>query len=88
MLNFIESGSDTNSHFSLLAPRNIVGKSELEANDKGRDFADFKYGCVGYSVYSDMKGQKDVQDKNSELPACIGIEVVISLIFYHLFNHE
>lgn len=58
-------------------PRNIVGKSEMEANEKGREFADFKYGCVGYSVYSDRKGQKDVQDKNSELPACIGIEVLV-----------
>ncbi|KAK1373465.1 Altered inheritance of mitochondria 23, mitochondrial [Heracleum sosnowskyi] len=58
-------------------PRNIVGKSELEANEKGREFADFKYGCVGYSVYSDRKGQKDVQDKKSELPACIGIEVLV-----------
>lgn len=58
-----------------------MGKSEVEAHEKGRDFADFRYGCVGYSVYSDRKGQKDVQDGNSELPACIGIEVVISLVF-------
>ncbi|KAK1363508.1 Altered inheritance of mitochondria 23, mitochondrial [Heracleum sosnowskyi] len=58
-------------------PRNIVGKSEVEAQEKGRDFADFRYGCVGYSVYSDRKGQKDVQDGNSELPACIGMEVLV-----------
>lgn len=58
-------------------PHNIVGKSEVEAHEKGRDFADFRYGCVGYSVYSDRKGQKDVQDGNSELPACIGIEVLV-----------
>ncbi|WOH10382.1 hypothetical protein DCAR_0729850 [Daucus carota subsp. sativus] len=58
-------------------PQNIVGKSEVEAHEKGRDFADFRYGCVGYSVYSDRKGQKDVQDGNSELPACIGIEVLV-----------
>lgn len=58
-------------------PQNIVGKSEVEAHEKGRDFAEFRYGCVGYSVYSDRKGQKDVQDGNSELPACIGIEVLV-----------
>ncbi|KAL1818360.1 hypothetical protein ACET3Z_013229 [Daucus carota] len=55
-------------------PCNIVGKSEMEANEKDKDFAYFKYGCVGYSVYSDRKGQRDVRDKKSELPACIGIE--------------
>ncbi|XP_063947500.1 uncharacterized protein LOC135152033 [Daucus carota subsp. sativus] len=58
-------------------PCNIVGKSELEANEKDKDFAYFKYGCVGYSVCSDRKGQRDVRDKKSELPACIGIEIIV-----------
>ena len=84
---FIVSSSNNDIEFFLLVPCNIVGKSELEANEKDRDFAYFKYGCVGYSVCSDRKGQRDVRDKKSELPACIGIEVVISLICY-LCKHE
>ncbi|KVI08784.1 hypothetical protein Ccrd_012832 [Cynara cardunculus var. scolymus] len=37
------------------APRYYVGESEMEASKEGRSLADFRYGCVGYSVLVDRK---------------------------------
>ncbi|KAL4577691.1 hypothetical protein LXL04_013802 [Taraxacum kok-saghyz] len=59
-------------------PRYYVGESEMEASKEGRSLADFRYGCVGYSVYSDMKNQTaDSQDTQKELPVCVGVEVLV-----------
>lgn len=59
-------------------PRYYVGESEMEASKEGRSLADFRYGCVGYSVYSDMKNHSgDAQEAQKELPACVGIEVLV-----------
>ncbi|CAI9272307.1 unnamed protein product [Lactuca saligna] len=59
-------------------PRYYVGESEMEASKEGRSLADFRYGCVGYSVYSDMKNQNgDSQDTQMELPVCVGVEVLV-----------
>ncbi|PWA68255.1 coiled-coil domain-containing protein 90-like protein [Artemisia annua] len=50
----------------------------MEASKEGRSLADFRYGCVGYSVYSDMKNNSgDAQESEKELPVCVGIEVLV-----------
>ncbi|KAK1410461.1 hypothetical protein QVD17_36998 [Tagetes erecta] len=59
-------------------PRYYVGESEMEASKEGRSLADFRYGCVGYSVYSDIKNHAgNVQEAQKELPVCVGIEVLV-----------
>ncbi|KAH7850008.1 hypothetical protein Vadar_026471 [Vaccinium darrowii] len=59
-------------------PHYIVGESEIEASREGRSLADFKYACVGYSVYSDRKGiSVDAQEMQAELPICVGLEVLV-----------
>ncbi|KAI3704523.1 hypothetical protein L1987_74746 [Smallanthus sonchifolius] len=59
-------------------PRYYVGESEIEAAKEGRSLADFRYGCVGYSVYSDMKNHSgDVEETQKELPVCVGMEVLV-----------
>ncbi|KAL8267659.1 hypothetical protein R6Q59_001457 [Mikania micrantha] len=50
----------------------------MEASKEGRSLADFRYGCVGYSVYSDIKNHSaNVQETQKELPVCVGIEVLV-----------
>ncbi|XP_038900456.1 uncharacterized protein LOC120087673 isoform X3 [Benincasa hispida] len=59
-------------------PNYIVGETELEASKEGRSLADFKYACVGYSVYLEKKdSSNDVQNKQAELPFCVGLEVLL-----------
>ncbi|KAI3861567.1 hypothetical protein MKW98_000519 [Papaver atlanticum] len=73
-------------------PSHIVGESEVEASKEGRRLTDFKYACVGYSVHNHMDSKhKDPsmnpdagarnpsypQGKRSELPFCIGIELLV-----------
>ncbi|XP_031271658.1 uncharacterized protein LOC116130052 [Pistacia vera] len=59
-------------------PRYVVGETELEASKEGRSLKDFKYGCVGYSVYLDNKDSStDKMDKEAELPFCVGLEVLL-----------
>ncbi|XP_059639464.1 uncharacterized protein LOC132281813 [Cornus florida] len=59
-------------------PRYIVGESEMEASKEGRSLADFKYACVGYSVYSDGKNPSiATPETQAELPVCVGIEVLV-----------
>lgn len=56
----------------------MVGESELEASKEGRSLSDFKYACVGYSVFLDNKDSPgEQQEKRTELPFCIGVEVII-----------
>ncbi|KAK6125722.1 hypothetical protein DH2020_040536 [Rehmannia glutinosa] len=38
-------------------PQYIVGQSEAEATKEGRNLTEFRYACVGYSLYEDRKGQ-------------------------------
>ncbi|KAF5960953.1 hypothetical protein HYC85_002162 [Camellia sinensis] len=60
------------------APHYIVGESEMEASRDGRSFADFKYACVGYSVYSNGKvSSADMKETQTELPVCVGLEVLV-----------
>ncbi|KAL6502676.1 hypothetical protein OROHE_024329 [Orobanche hederae] len=56
------------------APRYSVGELEMEANKASRSLKDFRYGCVGYSVYVDVKEQGRVEQ--AKLPLCVGFEVL------------
>ncbi|KAL1362213.1 hypothetical protein AAHE18_03G063900 [Arachis hypogaea] len=59
-------------------PPYVVGETELEASKEGRSLANFKYACLGYSVYLDNKDSSaDSQDKTAKLPFCTGLEVVL-----------
>ncbi|XP_019182722.1 PREDICTED: uncharacterized protein LOC109177740 [Ipomoea nil] len=59
-------------------PRYIVGESEAEASKEGRSLTDFRYACIGYSVYSDQNSHPtDGQETQTELPACVGLEILL-----------
>ncbi|KAK6129584.1 hypothetical protein DH2020_036685 [Rehmannia glutinosa] len=59
-------------------PRYIVGQSEMEASKEGRSLTDFRYACVGYSLYVDQKEQGSIeQETQTELPVCAGLEVLV-----------
>ncbi|XVE93724.1 hypothetical protein REPUB_Repub01dG0218900 [Reevesia pubescens] len=59
-------------------PRYIIGESELEASKEGRTLTDFKYACVGYSVYLDNNDSSTPQSgKQAELPFCLGLEILM-----------
>ncbi|KAL0332997.1 UNVERIFIED_CONTAM: hypothetical protein Scaly_2201200 [Sesamum calycinum] len=56
----------------------MVGQSEMEASKEGRNLADFRYACVGYSLYSDQKEHASKgQQTQTELPVCVGLEVLV-----------
>lgn len=56
-----------------------MGKSELAATREGRSLKEFKYGCLGYSVYlDDQKGVEDVTGQKVELPVCVGVELLVA----------
>lgn len=64
-------------------PRYIVGESEKEASKEGRSLTDFRYACVGYSVYLDQKSRStEAQEVQTELPVCVGLEVSILLFLF------
>ncbi|GER35095.1 DHHC-type zinc finger family protein [Striga asiatica] len=59
-------------------PPYIVGQSEVEASKEGRNLTEFRYACVGYSLYKDRKGQApNGQQPQAELPVCLGLEVLV-----------
>ncbi|CAA0839217.1 Unknown protein [Striga hermonthica] len=59
-------------------PPYIVGQSEVEASKEGRNLVEFRYACVGYSLYKDHKGQAPSgQQPQAELPVCLGLEVLV-----------
>lgn len=50
----------------------------MEASKEGRTLTDFRYACIGYSVFLEKNGQSsDPQKKQAELPFCVGLEVSI-----------
>ncbi|XP_006657341.2 uncharacterized protein LOC102717169 [Oryza brachyantha] len=58
-------------------PDRMVGEIEMEAIQEGRNLSDFKYACVGYSMYLDDKeNSKGKGDKHAQLPICVGIELL------------
>lgn len=59
-------------------PSYIVGETEVEASKEGRSLSDFKYACVGYSVYLENKNlEANMQKPRAELPVCVGIELLV-----------
>ncbi|RLM55243.1 hypothetical protein C2845_PM10G20740 [Panicum miliaceum] len=57
----------------------MIGEFELEAIQEGRNLSDFKYACVGYSIYLDDKETSmGVHDKkaHAQLPVCVGVELL------------
>ncbi|WOK98199.1 hypothetical protein Cni_G06909 [Canna indica] len=58
-------------------PNYVAGESETEVNKDGRSLSDFKYACVGYSVFHDKKDHHaERSDNQAELPFCAGIELL------------
>ncbi|KAK4733356.1 hypothetical protein R3W88_007617 [Solanum pinnatisectum] len=59
-------------------PQYIIGKSEMQASKEGRNLTDFRYACIGYSVYLDQKARSaDGKGVQTELPVCAGLEVLV-----------
>ncbi|KAK4758485.1 hypothetical protein SAY87_019786 [Trapa incisa] len=59
-------------------PRYVVGETESQASKEGRTLLDFRYACIGYSVFLEKNGQpSDQQKKEAELPFCVGLEVLL-----------
>ncbi|GAB4848499.1 hypothetical protein Ancab_003204 [Ancistrocladus abbreviatus] len=59
-------------------PSYIVSESEVEASKEGQSPTDFRYFCVGYSVFLDNKDASSTEQKpRAQLPVCVGIEVVV-----------
>ncbi|CAK7334383.1 unnamed protein product [Dovyalis caffra] len=56
---------------------NYVGQSEDEASKDGRALTDFYYGCAGYSVYFNKDRSTDKQVEKTELPVCVGLELLV-----------
>lgn len=56
----------------------VVGELEQEAIQRGRYLADFRYACVGYSMYIDDKEPSTVirEKARAHLPICVGVEVI------------
>ncbi|XP_022633741.1 uncharacterized protein LOC106777728 isoform X3 [Vigna radiata var. radiata] len=63
---------------TLQAPPFILGEADLAAMKEGCSLANFKYACIGYSVYLDDKDSSaDLQDKKAKLPLCFGLQVFV-----------
>ncbi|KAF2312364.1 hypothetical protein GH714_034374 [Hevea brasiliensis] len=58
-------------------PNYIVGQSEVEASKEGRTLADFYYACAGYSVYISKDHSTDKQVAKTQLPVCVGLELLV-----------
>ncbi|XP_057541611.1 uncharacterized protein LOC130820308 isoform X1 [Amaranthus tricolor] len=61
-------------------PNYIVSESEVEASKEGRSLTDFKYACVGYSIYMDQNKDAPLdgdQKPRAELPVCVGVEFLV-----------
>ncbi|XP_061368393.1 uncharacterized protein LOC133311368 [Gastrolobium bilobum] len=60
-------------------PSNTVGEAELEASKRGTTIENFKYVCLGYSIYLDSKNSPaDSQNKTPKLPFCVGLEMLMN----------
>ena len=63
----------------VLVSERMIGKPERTQGD--RNISDFKYTCVGYSIYLDDKETSvGVHEKKADeqLPVCFGAEVIYS----------
>ncbi|URE46535.1 hypothetical protein MUK42_03485 [Musa troglodytarum] len=60
------------------APLFIMGESEMKATQDGHDLSDFKYACIGYSIFMDNNDNStDKQEHRAQLPFCAGIELLV-----------
>ncbi|XP_065047295.1 uncharacterized protein LOC135678419 isoform X3 [Musa acuminata AAA Group] len=61
-----------------VVPSSIVGESEMEADKEGRSLSDFRYVCVGYSVFlNDKENTTENQENQAKLPFCVGLELLV-----------
>ncbi|KAJ8470777.1 hypothetical protein OPV22_025120 [Ensete ventricosum] len=61
-----------------VVPSSIVGESEMEADKEGRSLSDFRYVCVGYSVFLNNKQDTtENQENQAKLPFCAGLELLV-----------
>lgn len=59
-------------------PGYIVGEYDMEASKDGRQLIDFKYACIGCSMFLYNKNPSlDAEDKLAKLPFCVGIELLV-----------
>ncbi|KAJ1386308.1 hypothetical protein SESBI_40889 [Sesbania bispinosa] len=59
-------------------PSYIVGKAELEALKQGKNLANFKFACIGYSIYLDNKSSSaDSQKEVPKLPISSGLQMLM-----------
>ncbi|XP_010919387.1 uncharacterized protein [Elaeis guineensis] len=59
-------------------PNYMIGESEIEATQEDRNLSDFKYACVGYSVFLNNKDSSmEKGEKQPELPLCAGLEILM-----------
>ncbi|KAG0459035.1 hypothetical protein HPP92_022163 [Vanilla planifolia] len=58
-------------------PNYIVGESEMEATNDGRNLLDFKYACVGYSVYLDKNEDKREKERIKQNCHSCGLELLV-----------
>ncbi|KAJ3692754.1 hypothetical protein LUZ60_011849 [Juncus effusus] len=64
-------------------PGHMVGESESEAKRQGHNLSEFKYSCIGYSVFlenikndNNLNNNGEKSEKQVELPFCVGIEIL------------
>ncbi|THU61282.1 hypothetical protein C4D60_Mb07t21660 [Musa balbisiana] len=61
-----------------VVPSSIVGESEMEADKEGRSLSDFRYVCVGHSVFLNNKeNTTENQENQAKLPFCVGLELLV-----------
>ncbi|XP_008796877.2 uncharacterized protein LOC103712195 isoform X1 [Phoenix dactylifera] len=59
-------------------PNYTVKEAEIEATKEGHSLSDFKYACVGYSVFlSNKDNSMEKGEKQAELPFCAGLEILM-----------
>ncbi|XP_038977285.1 uncharacterized protein LOC120107857 isoform X1 [Phoenix dactylifera] len=59
-------------------PNYSIGESEIEATQEDHSLSDFKYACVGYSVFLNNKDSSvEKGEKQPELPFCAGLEILM-----------
>lgn len=50
----------------------------MKSRKDGHDLSDFKYTCVGYSIFLENDETADKQEHKAQLPFCAGTEVLFS----------
>ncbi|URE19409.1 hypothetical protein MUK42_37279, partial [Musa troglodytarum] len=70
--------SDSSNPMCVGISRTLPQESEMETTKDGHNLSDFKYACVGYSVFLDKRDDSVEKPENqAELPFCAGIELLV-----------